>query len=373
MAVLLGLPQLAWQGLLFAAACVLAAGAVVLTVRRGRFWELMRDRLTWIVGVFVVLAGLSGALSRHVPNALAQVAVLALMMCVLVFGTGIRRREELVVDLAFIVGTLAAFSIAAALLGLLVPPVGIGPYGRLVGTFSNANYLGMVSAFAIVGSATIAWLGARSMRAGWAAIALLVVPSLVWSGSRGAMIAAAVGLAVVFVLARWWWVLVAEGVLAAAALAVALLTPTFAERLAGSDFTSGRWALYGEALELWAQSPLVGIGYRTLELTADTRGFSAHNLPLAVLVETGILGFLAFAALIAMIFWRGGIGPWLGLAITVLVIEQTESSMLGWAGPTAFAFWFALFVHGANRGRRAQTTPARIPRERRKTTDAATE
>ena len=115
------------------------------------------------------------------------------------------------------------------------------------------------------------------------------------------------------------------------------------------DQASGRLEIYRKAVAAWAASPILGTGFRTSPLVLD--GVETHNLALAVLLETGLLGFAAFAAASFSLLlrfrdlWRShrprrfeGIGP----VVVVLVIETALSSMFGWGGPTALLFWLVL-------------------------------
>ena len=135
-----------------------------------------------------------------------------------------------------------------------------------------------------------------------------------------------------------------------------LAYPRLLERI-GDDPTSGRLDLWVRVLHLWADHPAFGIGYRTLELTPGTVGFAAHNVFLEILVESGLLGLAFLLMMLVGLMWWGGRSPLLGVVVTVLAIELTESTLFGWGGPTALTFWLVLMAHGAHHGQRqfAQT------------------
>ena len=91
----------------------------------------------------------------------------------------------------------------------------------------------------------------------------------------------------------------------------ALLPPRF---FAAPETTSvrrsaaSRLDLYRGAVEDWSASPWTGLGVDVFERTTGVevmgrRGFNVHSLPLAVLVETGVLGVLA-AVWLGLQLWQ---------------------------------------------------------------------
>ena len=86
-----------------------------------------------------------------------------------------------------------------------------------------------------------------------------------------------------------------------------------------------RFALWKEALRLFGQSPLIGIGPFSF-LTKGRIGYhQIHNYWLQLLTELGLLGFVVFAMLFGMIFlWlcrisRSVSPPWRGVVIGVVI------------------------------------------------------
>jgi hypothetical protein len=207
-----------------------------------------------------------------------------------------------------------------------------GEYVRAIGTFGAEQVmaLGALVGYGIVVTLALGLAlrdGNRPARLALFATAALLMLPLALSLSRGAWIATACAvLAQCFVFS---WRL-AVGALAVAAFAVALLfsaSYTVDERLA-SIASSGstpdrsvrdRYALWGTALDVWADHPVAGVGLKDFAKVRDTYapmslsagsdvddpqgGFrrepllSAHNQYLMVLAEQGTVGILAFGSL----------------------------------------------------------------------------
>jgi O-antigen ligase len=209
-----------------------------------------------------------------------------------------------------------------------------GQYVRAIGTFGadQALALGAVLGYGLV--VTLAFgLAQRGRARVWlvAAAAALAVP-LGLTLSRGAWIATAAAVLVVLFVFSWR---VAAAVLATGALAVCLLTLGIGpksfmpdERVTSIATTGSepdrsvkdRYALWGTAVDIWADHPVTGIGlkdfaqyrdsYAPLSLSAGSdvddpsAGFrrepllSAHNQYLMVLSEQGTIGILAFGAML---------------------------------------------------------------------------
>jgi O-antigen ligase len=68
-----------------------------------------------------------------------------------------------------------------------------------------------------------------------------------------------------------------------------------ADRGIDSGFT-GRTGIWRDTLELWMRSPVFGVGYRQHEQFLD--GAPAHSAYLAVLADTGLLGFIVYIVLL---------------------------------------------------------------------------
>ena len=243
-------------------------------------------------------------------------------------------------DVLLITGSLVALTAIEGGLGIYqyVTKTGAsyaGQFTRAVGTFGADAVvaLGTVIGYGIV--VTLAMGLAQRGRPRVLLLGLtgfLLIP-LGLSLTRGAWIATAIAV-IVMLFAHSWRI--AVGLLATATLAVAFYVaaasgtsaPAFSERIT-SIFSSGsepdqsvkdRYALWGAAVDIWADHPVVGVGlkdfptyrdsYASLELSAGsdvddpTGGFrrepllSPHNQYLLVLSEQGSVGILAFGGLL---------------------------------------------------------------------------
>jgi O-antigen ligase len=148
---------------------------------------------------------------------------------------------------------------------------------------------------------------------------------------------------------KWWRVGVAFALVAAAYVLL---------RVAGSargvdpttDPSSGRFTIWNQVLELWRQRPVFGWGFGTTDQLGDLagrNGMSAHNIYISVLVELGIIGVALFAVLVLAIVvaaWRRRVTGPTAASIVVLVCGVTESSLLGFGGPTALVSWLVLLA-----------------------------
>lgn len=342
------LPQAAWGALQFAP-LLLPTATLTLLKPSGRLGRSDRV-LTWGLAAFLVAAFLSTIVSVAPITTIAQVGILALMTSFLAL-TYTRRwgdLQTLDVDLLSVYVTVCAVQIAGLVALVAGASWALGPYSRFVGFLSNANYEGMLSAVAVVLACylLVVWNGRRRV---W--IALGIIPLLIdlmLSGSRGSLIAAAIGSFVFLVLIRMWRTLiVVVAALAVGAMALGAVAPNMLDRVEQNDLTSGRLQIYAAMIRNWLTSPVLGTGFRTTSLLPGTAGLAGHNIFLSVLTETGIVGFIAFLSILIMIFVQGRGGALAGAAVTVLGIEMTESSIYGWGGPTALTSWLVMLSYAA--------------------------
>ncbi|HJQ85002.1 MAG TPA: O-antigen ligase family protein [Candidatus Binatia bacterium] len=192
-------------------------------------------------------------------------------------------------------------------------------WGRLCATMEgDPNIYGSIVGIGILATfADPAWTRrARALRLGVLAVALLA------TGSRSALVGTTVAFAVgtlvrsrdpFLAAARHAYVGVGIGVAAAALLATGVGTGGAARlwQHHWRDFTvDSRLALYGRALEEFADHPLGGLGiggFRDLNRFASGEGvghFVVHNTYLWAFVDLGIVGGLLVLGLVAAAIWR---------------------------------------------------------------------
>ena len=288
------------------------------------------------------------------------------------------------VDVLLVAGAIVAVTVVEGVVGVYQYLTGTGAsyageYVRAVGTFGAEQVLALG---ALLGYGLIVTLALGFAQRGRARVAVLaasvflVVP-LGLTLSRGAWIATAGAVLVLLVLASWRLATALAGV---AALGVAFLllgaggagapssnsidqriTSITSSGSAPDQSVRDRYALWGAALRIWADHPVVGVGlkdfahyrdsYASVELSAGsdvgdpasgvTREplLSAHNQYLMVLSEQGTVGFLAF----------GGLLVTLGLGSVMrrpTWLPRAEERFLDLAAPAVMVWTLIDFAYG---------------------------
>jgi putative inorganic carbon (hco3(-)) transporter len=180
-----------------------------------------------------------------------------------------------------------------------------GGFDRYEGTFSQPNpfaiYLTMLI---IMGAAIFPHLSSKKK----AAMLLLQVCNLIalyYTFTRSAWIAAVVGVVAVAIMGRRRVML---GVMVAALCVSVFAVPTIAQRFAdltqstsaagySSNSLEWRFSYWGDVLPLAAKDPVTGIGLKMSEFETSQQK-EPHNDFLRAYVETGIVGTLAYVALL---------------------------------------------------------------------------
>lgn len=117
------------------------------------------------------------------------------------------------------------------------------------------------------------------------------------------------------------------------------------QRLAEADDSiragdlTGRVAIWGNALDLWSQHPMLGIGTGVFKTISES-GRSTHNSYIAAGVETGVMGFVLFVSIILNViitavrfprrdasFWMAFLIVW-GLSSMVLYMTHVSITWL---------------------------------------------
>lgn len=292
----------------------------------GRWRRLLTPRgLELALAAVLLLYGLQAAYSADFAKALQNVtffyAPFALLFVLL---RAVRWSRELLLRC---LGALAGLGAIFALVGFveyargrlflnpkLIAADQYDTFFRVNSVFFDPNIYGRFLALVMIALVT-ALFAARSRRLllGLAALLLILWGGLLTSFSESSMAALLLGLAV---LAAWRWdalttllVTLAGGILA---LAVVLLAPASAhfglsgEGGSANNATSGRVRLITGGLDLFAQRPLYGYGsgsfqveYKRHRRSDEASAVSAsHTIPVTVAAEQGIIGLLAYIALI---------------------------------------------------------------------------
>lgn len=93
---------------------------------------------------------------------------------------------------------------------------------------------------------------------------------------------------------------------------------------------TGRDKAWLEALRLWFEQPLFGVGFRKHEELMVFSSISAHNAYLAMLADTGFVGFLAYMIFLAVSFFaamRATSDPKLRLFLICVIVSYAVTGM----------------------------------------------
>ncbi|MET4583955.1 O-antigen ligase [Conyzicola nivalis] len=327
---------------------ILVTSAMLLFPLGWRSTTRRQKLIVWAAAGFVVSVSISLVGSIHLPTSAAQFLILILMLgfVLLTFArrwNGRLRIERDLLSVFALISVNQLIGVAGAAFGA---HWAIGDFYRFTGTTNNANFAGMLSAIGLAIGVPLfvrADLRARIVIGVAGAVLLL---SLLLSGSRGSMVAVGVGVLLFLTTQRYWRTLLSVSIgLVVGAAGLFILVPGVLNRVSEGDLTSGRVGLYATVLNHWLEHPVAGIGFRTTQTIDGTSGLEAHNIFLSVLLETGALGLIGFLFLLGSIFYVGRANPLAGAAVTVVVMELTESSLFGWGAPTALFSWIVLLAY----------------------------
>jgi O-antigen ligase len=315
-----------------------AALAVIVAVRTLALGDQGRLR-SWVILplVGILIAGSAATLTANDPFTSASGLVRYAEIFVVIPAVTYLALQN-TRDLKLILAVVVALGVFEGALGVYQFFTATGAsYGetniRAVGTFGAYNILALahvVTYALIVATATFVSLRG-SRRLGALLLMLALVLALVFSLSRGAWIAAAVGVVVVLALVDWQkavlFVLVG-GLALTVAFGVAsdgpnVVSDRFASLYSASyapdQSTQDRYAMWQAARSMWEEHPLTGVGlknfphFRDLQAPlnfsggsdiADPSGgfrrvelLSPHSLYWLILAEQGLLGALAYGML----------------------------------------------------------------------------
>jgi O-antigen ligase len=262
--------------------------------------------LSYFVNALNPLTALGGGAGTAIPVAWTPIVytlnvVLILVIATLVAGCPDRRLLRSIASIYCILGGL--FLLYVDLTGEML-------WGRLRANDIESNVWGLVG--------LTVCLGAFARKPGPVAVAGFAAggATILLANSREHMVALAVALLVIIALylrdmnrSRLWAVL--AGSCVTLILAALLLDPYILDAISyvnsdvlmldspnrglNSGFT-GRSDIWAATFDLWLKSPLLGIGFRQHEQFLPG-ALPAHNAYLAMLADTGLLGFIVYVVL----------------------------------------------------------------------------
>jgi O-antigen ligase len=189
--------------------------------------------------------------------------------------------------------------------------------GRFTGSNLNADMLGLLLAIGLPLAWYLFWHGRGAVRA----LSLIYLPAgplaLLLTGTRGAFLAGLVGFSLIPITLRRLTLrtyALAGTLLLVGAGSLTLVPQSNWDRMAtipreivGGGMT-GRSAIWRAGLQAFHDHEILGAGAGAYGEAAQpyyhtTRGLYAHNLPVNLLVEGGVIGFGIFAALLGACAW----------------------------------------------------------------------
>jgi O-antigen ligase len=312
--------------------------------------------MRWFIAYFVIYA-LGGWLLDHEPGRAYFIRLFALAQTFGFFWCA----SDLLRDKTLTKSSLLVFASSCAILaiGALLHLPGFVPEvderARALGMNPNAGASLMVLGGLILLAFCLnetQWSRKRK-----ALLVILTVPLLAFlvsTASRSGVGAFVIGLSMFFFarggLKRKMVAVLLAVVAASGVLLLVAANETAAERWARffERGDSQRSNLYGTALEMIGESPIVGwgrtTGFEELGLRIGLGGrISAHNFLLYLLLEGGLLGtvpFLTGLGLCLWASWKARAGPWGILPLTLLI--SLLAMMMTHTGLTAKQLWLCL-------------------------------
>ncbi len=237
----------------------------------------------------------------------------------------------------------------------------------------DPNDMGLTLAIGLVMAGYLGLTGTGRWRQLWLAYLPLALSAVALSGSRGAAFAAAFAVAAVL----WWMArrnrrafLLAMALLVAGGALVWLRTPetwerifTVRQQLAGGSLGE-RLPIWRAGWELFLEHPLAGVGVGGFQ-SAVARGLGyaivAHNTPLSVAAEAGLVGLVLFYGAVAKIAWDGLGAPRAdrNLVLGLLATWFIGTASLTWENRKTT--WLVLLIGAAVHGLGRDRAPAEDP------------
>jgi O-antigen ligase len=272
------------------------------------------------LGVALLLVGATGLVSalgadRMTNSLLEALRILTVVVMFLVL-------EQLVPDRRYAHHVLLAVYVALALVVAYTliatltgpPPAEVkGGFARISGPFAQSTTFGRYLMFLLIfGAGVYRYLSGR-LRAAMAVLLGLSFVLLLLTNTRSAILGVAIGLLVVALVQRSARMLLALAV--AAVLGVAVM-PAVGDRFAQiadaravggaptGNTLAWRLGYWSEIVPLAGENPVTGIGPSMTQFRTD-EAKKPHNDFLRAYVETGVVGLLAYLAMVVLLVHAG--------------------------------------------------------------------
>lgn len=220
---------------------------------------------------------------------------------------------------------------------------------RAAGPFGNPNYLGtLVSLTAVIGASLLTVVRTRRARAFLATAVAVAVGALLFSQSRGALIAAFLGFASLTWARSRRLAIIVVGV---GVIAAVVLYPAFVEwRLANlgvqraatiTDSDEGRLEGTLAGFQLFLQSPILGIGFghytsMSVLVPGIHSPINAHNWYVNVLAEQGLVGAVLWVLLTIAVIREVLTRPIVAQRLAIPILGALAGAFLFLEAPMSF-------------------------------------
>lgn len=288
--------------------------------------------------------------------------------------------QKCAADLSWIVVGVASSTFYSLALAWTGSSEVFGSFFRFSGLNWNPNYLGVANAICgLLGLILLSNLNnSKLLKVLLKVSTVVLITGLIMSGSRGSLIAFAIGYILISIRSgkiqnlanlamvassiffAWLWSVFGVQILAKALISstssgsnntadiessLQVIATDMNTRASEADVSSGRLDIYLKLLNYWLRNPMEGTGFHASEQIPFMHGFVAHNIYLTMLVEGGLIGFILFAGLIVGFIFLGKYSIFFPVFIAVLVSEMFESALWGWGSPMTLVMWLSVSAY----------------------------
>ncbi|GAA4161108.1 hypothetical protein GCM10022286_18180 [Gryllotalpicola daejeonensis] len=343
---------------------VVLAGATVvaLLLIRGRGGIALQP-LVWAGLAYLAAAIPTLVLNPYSANVIEWAHELFLVVGSMVVGFAIGRTGKARAGLLLYLIVCSAIGIVAAFQAVL-SLAQTGAFQAVYLPELHKNTIGgMLAAALVIAFARPVWLR-LTRRWGYFFVVLCAV-GIAASQSRQGIVGAMAG--VLFIAlrprpqsgrrAKWVW-------LAGIPIAIFVVMQVNAQLNSNNQFDSAhqRITWYSDALRVWHQSPLFGVGLRWWYTTRFDVAFQPPNAELEVLTSVGVVGLIGFLVMFGAAFWllvrMNPVYGTVGAAVVLTRFAQAQFDLYWVAGQASLLWIVAGICYGVQALEQAQATDA---------------